>query len=190
MITEMNRVHLILFGITIGYLDPGGSLVACAIHAHSHAAHALHFPQEKYALKLPPYPGQSQCVRLGVGSGQIDPATIRAPVFDAPLLESDAARDPMEQFGRWFSEAVRSGRSREPTAMALATADDDGVPSVRMVLLKVRERTSRWTDRLCWEAEGKATSDGWEDGQTDRRAGDTLRSRVAAMHVDLLCAHV
>ena len=42
--------------------------------------------------------------------------------------------DPFAQFERWFAEA----RQREPdaTAMALATATRDGVPSVRMVLLK------------------------------------------------------
>jgi len=43
--------------------------------------------------------------------------------------------DPLVLFEAWFAEAVLS-EPNEPTAMALATATPDGVPSVRMVLLK------------------------------------------------------
>jgi len=42
---------------------------------------------------------------------------------------------PVEQFTTWLDEAARSGEP-EPTAMALATTDAQGNPSVRMVLLK------------------------------------------------------
>jgi pyridoxamine 5'-phosphate oxidase len=45
------------------------------------------------------------------------------------------ARDPFELFNRWMEEAVAS-EPEEPTAVALATADAAGRPSVRMVLLK------------------------------------------------------
>ncbi len=40
------------------------------------------------------------------------------------------------QFDRWFKEAVAAKVAQEPNQMALATANADGVPSVRMVLLK------------------------------------------------------
>jgi pyridoxamine 5'-phosphate oxidase len=43
--------------------------------------------------------------------------------------------DPIAQFSRWMEAAKKSGLA-EPTAMALATADKTGFPSVRMVLLK------------------------------------------------------
>lgn len=43
--------------------------------------------------------------------------------------------DPIAQFNVWLHDAVRCGVG-EPTAMALATADTQGRPSVRMVLLK------------------------------------------------------
>ncbi len=43
--------------------------------------------------------------------------------------------DPFTQFNAWLDEAKRSGMD-EPTAMALATADAQGRPAVRMVLLK------------------------------------------------------
>jgi len=51
------------------------------------------------------------------------------------LSERDAAADPFKQFDVWFDEAVRAGL-HEPNAMALATVDTAGQPSVRLVLLK------------------------------------------------------
>jgi pyridoxamine 5'-phosphate oxidase len=45
------------------------------------------------------------------------------------------ATDPIQLFDEWFSEA-RMAEVNDPEAMALATADGDGQPSVRMVLLK------------------------------------------------------
>ncbi|MBA3718646.1 MAG: pyridoxamine 5'-phosphate oxidase [Actinobacteria bacterium] len=52
-----------------------------------------------------------------------------------PLLQSDLADDPFEQFAAWF-EAARAAGTERPEAMALATASLDGKPSARMVLLK------------------------------------------------------
>jgi pyridoxamine 5'-phosphate oxidase len=43
--------------------------------------------------------------------------------------------DPFALFDAWFAEAEAS-EPNDPNAMALATADADGRPSVRMVLLK------------------------------------------------------
>src|SRR6185369_2665827 len=43
--------------------------------------------------------------------------------------------DPFALFDEWFAEA-RAAEVNDPEAMALATADSDGRPSVRMVLLK------------------------------------------------------
>jgi len=43
--------------------------------------------------------------------------------------------DPLTQFNAWFHDAQHCGLE-EPTAMALATTDAQGRPSVRMVLLK------------------------------------------------------
>ncbi len=49
--------------------------------------------------------------------------------------EADLLPDPMAQFRRWYDEAVAAGVGM-PEAMALATADAAGHPSVRTVLLK------------------------------------------------------
>jgi len=51
------------------------------------------------------------------------------------LDESDLDPDPFVQFGRWFHDTV-AARVVEPTAMVLATAGSDGLPSARTVLLK------------------------------------------------------
>jgi pyridoxamine 5'-phosphate oxidase len=46
-----------------------------------------------------------------------------------------AMTDPLALFDQWLAEA-RSAEVNDPEAMALATADESGRPSVRMVLLK------------------------------------------------------
>ena len=47
----------------------------------------------------------------------------------------DVAQDPIEQFKKWFDEALKS-EILEPNAMTLATATAEGKPSARVVLLK------------------------------------------------------
>ncbi|WKX74277.1 pyridoxamine 5'-phosphate oxidase [Streptomyces sp. XD-27] len=51
------------------------------------------------------------------------------------LAETDLAESPYEQFARWFIQAVESGLP-EPNAMVVSTADPQGRPSTRTVLLK------------------------------------------------------
>jgi len=53
----------------------------------------------------------------------------------AQLLESDVEDNPILQFKKWFAEAI-SAQLYEPNVMTLATADSDGKPSARIVLLK------------------------------------------------------
>lgn len=45
------------------------------------------------------------------------------------------ASDPFSLFGTWIAEATAQ-EPNDPNAMALATVDADGLPNVRMVLLK------------------------------------------------------
>ncbi|GAA1590421.1 pyridoxamine 5'-phosphate oxidase [Kribbella sancticallisti] len=51
------------------------------------------------------------------------------------LLEDQVDADPIVQFGLWLAQATEAGLT-EPNAMVLATADSDGKPSARTVLLK------------------------------------------------------
>lgn len=60
-----------------------------------------------------------------------------------PHAPDDAALyaegDPFALFERWFKEA-REKEPHDPNAMALATADAEGTPDVRMVLMKSFDR--------------------------------------------------
>jgi pyridoxamine 5'-phosphate oxidase len=51
------------------------------------------------------------------------------------LLESSLAATPLEQFAKWFDEALQA-HVIEPNAMTLATTTSNGRPSARIVLLK------------------------------------------------------
>ena len=51
------------------------------------------------------------------------------------LVESRAPADPLVLFRRWYREAGQKG-ALQPDAIALATADASGGPSVRMILFK------------------------------------------------------
>jgi pyridoxamine 5'-phosphate oxidase len=51
------------------------------------------------------------------------------------VLEVDAGADPVALFSAWLKDA-EAAELNDPNAVALATATRDGVPSVRMVLMK------------------------------------------------------
>jgi pyridoxamine 5'-phosphate oxidase len=52
------------------------------------------------------------------------------------LLPTPAPADPLPLVARWLDDVTASGRRRNANAIALATGDPAGRPSVRMVLLK------------------------------------------------------
>lgn len=66
---------------------------------------------------------------------KISLSDIRTDYKKLKLDEHDMAKDPIEQFKRWFEEVIES-QVTEPNAMTLATADENGIPSARIVLLK------------------------------------------------------
>lgn len=51
------------------------------------------------------------------------------------LLESDVDVDPIKQFDKWWQQAIESN-IEEVNAMTLATVNEQGAPSARIVLLK------------------------------------------------------
>ncbi|CAM6117304.1 unnamed protein product [Calypogeia fissa] len=88
---------------------------------------------EKFGLRIPPYPGNSQCVRIGKTSS-VDVSALRKDYVGLEFSEDQAKSDPIEQFQEWF-EAVAANLP-EPNAMTLATVDAQSRPSARIVLLK------------------------------------------------------
>lgn len=80
--------------------------------------------------------------RTGPGEasdGTVPPALadLRRQYADAPFDVADLAPDPFAQFERWFADARQTPDAiPEPNAMVFATADEQGRPSARTVLLK------------------------------------------------------
>jgi pyridoxamine 5'-phosphate oxidase len=60
---------------------------------------------------------------------------LRTEYRKSTLDSQSVDRDPIAQFDRWFTEAVKA-TVPEPNAMNLATISEDGRPSSRIVLLK------------------------------------------------------
>jgi pyridoxamine 5'-phosphate oxidase len=65
-----------------------------------------------------------------------DLASMRKQYRAEGLAESELAATPVEQFARWFKQAATDGGLFEPNAMVVSTADAEGRPSSRTVLLK------------------------------------------------------
>jgi pyridoxamine 5'-phosphate oxidase len=63
-----------------------------------------------------------------------DTPTIKHPV-ELTSRDFAAADEPFALFAEWFAEAAKA-EPNDPNAMALATVDSDGLPDVRMVLMK------------------------------------------------------
>ncbi|MEU1593849.1 pyridoxal 5'-phosphate synthase [Streptomyces sp. NPDC005708] len=64
-----------------------------------------------------------------------DPQTTELPAFDPAA----APEEPLALFRDWFAQAVAAGQT-EPHTMSLATADPDGTPDVRTVMLHEADR--------------------------------------------------
>lgn len=76
--------------------------------------------------------------------GEIDHRDTRRDFTHGSLCRRDLDPDPFGQFARWLADATKAGNF-DATAMALATADAQGRPSVRFVLLKHIDKRG-----LCW----------------------------------------
>ena len=78
-------------------------------------------------------------------------------------MEIEQNTDPFVLFGQWFKEAVTS-EINDPDAIALASVDRNGMPSVRMVLLKQ------------WSSDGFVFFTNYES----RKSGELLATQKAA----------
>jgi pyridoxamine 5'-phosphate oxidase len=84
-------------------------------------------------------PAQSTTVSVGERV-----ADLRKDYGQASLDENDVADDPVQQFTRWFEEALKA-EVNEPNAMGVSTVDERGRPSSRIVLIKqFDERGFTW----------------------------------------------
>ncbi len=65
----------------------------------------------------------------------MDLHNIREDYSKQELSEAQCDANPLVQFEKWLNEAIRA-QVNEPTAMNVATVDENGRPSARVVLLK------------------------------------------------------
>ncbi|HEX4891885.1 MAG TPA: pyridoxamine 5'-phosphate oxidase [Hyphomicrobiaceae bacterium] len=70
----------------------------------------------------------------------------KTPGPSAPAADFTGETDPFRLFGVWLTDAEKS-EPNDPNAVALATVDSDGLPNVRMVLLKALDGADRGSDR-------------------------------------------
>jgi pyridoxamine 5'-phosphate oxidase len=68
-------------------------------------------------------------------------AELRKNYTRGELSEQDVPQEPFRLFHTWFEQAVQA-QCPEPNAMALATANQAGIPSIRIVLLKAADQGS------------------------------------------------
>ena len=81
---------------------------------------------------------------------ELDLSDVRRDYEAHGLDEQDMDPDPYVQFGRWL-ERARDLELLDATAMTLATADADGRPSARIVLLKHVDH-----DGFCWYTDSRS----------------------------------
>ena len=72
---------------------------------------------------------------MAYGPSMTDIVHRRPDLPEQPLERTDHDADPVVQLARWLEAAAAAG-TFEPNAMTLATADAQGVPSARVVLLR------------------------------------------------------
>lgn len=65
----------------------------------------------------------------------MDLHNIREDYSKQSLSQEDCAAEPLTQFEQWLQEAIKA-QVNEPTAVNVATVNEDGRPSSRIVLLK------------------------------------------------------
>jgi len=82
--------------------------------------------------------------------GEIDHRSTRRDFTYGELRRRDLDPDPFRQLALWLESAEQAGNF-DPTAMALATADAQGRPSLRYVLLKHFD-----AEGLCWYTDSRS----------------------------------
>jgi pyridoxamine 5'-phosphate oxidase len=103
------------------------------------------------------------------------------PRFDP----ADTPGEPRELFLRWLAEAVHGG-VREPQAMTLATVDEDGLPDLRVLILKEVDE-SGWqfaTDRTSAKGRQVAGRPAAALGFHWREQGRQIRVRGTVLDLD------
>lgn len=79
-----------------------------------------------------------------------DLGSVRRDYESTSIGKADLDADPIVQFGKWLQQAVDL-QLIDSTAMTLATATNDGLPSARIVLLKGYD-----AEGFCWYTDSRS----------------------------------
>jgi len=83
-------------------------------------------------------------------SNEKDLSGYRRDYLSDSIGRGDLDPDPVVQFGKWLQDAIDI-KAVDATAMTLATANGDGVPSARIVLLKQFDDSG-----FCWYTDSRS----------------------------------
>ena len=83
-------------------------------------------------------------------SNEKDLSSYRRDYDNNSIGRGDLDPDPIVQFGKWLQDAIDMN-AVDATAMTLATATKDGIPSARIVLLKQFDDTG-----FCWYTDSRS----------------------------------
>nr|AAC28862.1 pyridoxamine 5'-phosphate oxidase [Schizophyllum commune] len=78
----------------------------------------------------------TECTHQCTKTGEIAQKMLLRDNYQAGGLNEALTDDPIDQFTKWFKEAIEDARETLPNAITLSSADESGRPSSRMVLLK------------------------------------------------------
>ncbi|RWR92479.1 pyridoxine/pyridoxamine 5'-phosphate oxidase 1, chloroplastic isoform X1 [Cinnamomum micranthum f. kanehirae] len=88
----------------------------------------------KYKICVPAFHGTSMCARIEKTSHD-DIAAQREKYVSPEFLKDHVMVNPIDKFCKWLEDAVNAGLP-QPRNFALSTADKNGKPSSRMLLLR------------------------------------------------------
>ncbi|SHH52038.1 pyridoxamine 5'-phosphate oxidase [Massilia sp. CF038] len=107
-------------------------------HMEREESHVAPMAKRLFSAQQMAQLGQAMQLRRGiavpVAAGDAV-AGLRKDYGQATLSENDVAADPIVQFNQWFEQALKA-EVNEPNAMSVATVDERGRPSSRIVLIK------------------------------------------------------
>jgi pyridoxamine 5'-phosphate oxidase len=109
-----------------------------AAHMEREESHIAPMAKRLFSAAQMDQLGMAMQVRRGIAApvaAGTSVASLRKDYGQATLSEHDVASDPFEQFTNWFEQALKA-EVNEPNAMSVATVDEQGRPTSRIVLIK------------------------------------------------------
>lgn len=109
-----------------------------AAHMEREEGHIAPMAKRLFSAQQMAQLGHAMQVRRGIAAPASTGDTVaglRKDYGQATLSENEVDEDPVKQFNAWFEQALKA-EVNEPNAMSVATVDERGRPTSRIVLIK------------------------------------------------------